>query len=547
MPGTRRRSAGYDPEETKLNTQLSEIKVDDIDKVCSVDQLLINHESISRKWNPTKRDELANAGLNFNPELLNQVGNLTKCRVELTTDGMDVLVRGESEQSIDKTVAKLAVLYDSIVSYTDFTHFHVLIPKVCRSANYVFDYYIPEGDLDILMRMVPLRESSGRKLGTTLLLPTSPHVKFLPYYMTLELISEGGSDLQRKASLGHSGRKECKLWQGYPYKAYGDGSYHAEIYKHGPGNTMSQPNQRPQVTPAIPAVQTVDEWVEQSAAAADNPFTPLDQAEGPSKANLATHEQQAEPPPPAGRIRHIKTRKPKGIQGLPFPAPSLTTSVVSDSTSGSPTKSGSKAEEEPDNRNTNESASTEPSIAGALVPIRRLDPPPIEAPYMPEPLLTSEDLQQIAKAKWEARVVTDTEADTSLLGFDPNESLKEPLRAEKDQDIQSFDGKERIQRVNESETRQLKRTMNQQKPSAQTGAGQNALLTSMGADATKILQRARSSSGLVKLEVNLGRILVDHQTGSPDFQNQPFSPAQWSRVFAKQDGTYKLETIFVEM
>ena len=531
----------------KLNTQLSDIKVDDFDKVNSVDQLLINHESITRKWNPAKRDERAHAGLNFNPELLNQVGNIVNCRVELTMDKMEVIVRGESRQSVDKAIAKMKVLSESIVSYTFFTHFEVLIPKACRSTTCVFEHYIPEGDMDVLLKMVPLRESSGRKLGTTLLSPTSPHTKFLPYYLTLEQISEGGFDLQRKAAPGQSGRKECNLWQGHTYKAYGDGSYNAEIYKYGPGNTVSQPNERSHVIPAIPIVQTVDQWVEQSAAAVDNPFVPLDQAEGPPKVDVTADEPQVEPPPPVVRSRHIKIRKPKGLQSLPVAAPSVATSVVSDSTSRSPTKSGSKAEEEPDNRKTSDSASTEPSIAGLVIPIRSHDPPPIEPPFMPEPSMTSEDLQQIAKAKWEARVVITGEADTSLLGFDPNDSLKEPPKAEDTQSIRSFDGKERVQRVNEADTRQIRRTMNQQKASTQVGAGHVALLKSIEADAIEIFQYTRSCIGLVKLEVNLGRILFDHQTGSPDVKNQPFSPEQWSRVFPKQNETSKLKTIFAEM
>ena len=530
-----------------MNTQLSETKVDDVGDVDSTDRLLINHESIVKKWNPAKGDERAHAGLNFNPEVLNQVGNLTSCRVELSMDGMDVLVRGESKQSIEKSIAKLAVLYDSIVSHTVFKCLNMLIPKVCRSATCVFEYYIPEGNMDVLLQMVPLKETPGRKLSTTLVSPTSSQAKFLPYYLVIEMISQGGFDLQRKVSPEQRERKECKLWQGYSYKAYGDGSYNAEIYKYGPGNTTSPLNEGSHAIPAIPAVQTVDQWVEQSAAAAEDPFAPLNQAEGPPNVDVAADDPQVEPPPPGGRTRHIKTRKPKGMQGAPIAPASVTTSIVSDSTSRSPTKSGSKTGEEHDNRKASDSASTEPSIADVIIPTRHLKPPPIEPPFMPEPLMTPEDLQQIANAKWEARVVTNVEVDTSVLGFDPNESLKEPLQAEENPSIQSFDGEERFQRVNEAETRQIRQTMNQQKASTQVGVGHNALLKSMEVDAAKIVQYTRSCTGHIKLEVHLGRILVDHQTGSPDFKNQPFSPLQWSKVFSKQDGTSKLETIFTKM
>lgn len=97
---------------------LIEAEVDNVVNLDGADQLLINHESITKDWKPMVANERTNIGLNFNARILNQVGNVTNCRVELAMDGTNIVVRGESEQSVDIAVTKLNVLNSSFVSYT---------------------------------------------------------------------------------------------------------------------------------------------------------------------------------------------------------------------------------------------------------------------------------------------------------------------------------------------------------------------------------------------------------------------------------------------
>lgn len=109
---------GIDPEDTKLDMVHNEAKVDKSDNTGSADQLLINHESISKNWKPMVANERTNNVLHFSAGPLNSIGNVTKCRIELAIDGTNVIVRGESEQNVDTAITKLEVLNSSFVSYT---------------------------------------------------------------------------------------------------------------------------------------------------------------------------------------------------------------------------------------------------------------------------------------------------------------------------------------------------------------------------------------------------------------------------------------------
>lgn len=440
------------------------------------------------------------------------------------------------------------------------------------SMSWIFEFYVPEGDLDVLLQMISLKDSLARKLGTTLFSAASPHVKLLQNYLTIEMISEGGDDLHPSVQPRPSSRAACRLWDNQPYKPYGDGSYKADIYKYGPGAT-TRSNEGSNGRPAKPTIRTVDQWVEQSAAAADNPFAPLDPIEGPQTVGVTAEEVKVKPDPPIGRIRHIKTRKAKGIQDLPNVAQSVATSydsrmpINSASSSRSPSKPGSKAGDEYDGQRNEDSASTEPSIAEVLVPNRALIPPPIEPPFMPDPSVASSEGHQDARAKWEAQTVLNIQTDTSLLGFNPNDanglngpndldeppkqppkqSPKQPPKAEGKRGIKPFGIEDKLQQVNEVETRQIRHTMNQQKASTQMGSGNTALLRSFESSVSQILRCTRSHVGHVKLRANLGRILINHQTGSAEFKKQPFSPSQWPRVFPSQEEIGSLETVFTEM
>ena len=593
LPGTLRGSANADLGQ-RAKQGISEIKADAVEIADSNDLLLINHESIVRSWKPAKRNGCTDDGLHFSADLLNRIGNVTNCRIELALDEIDLLVRGENKEDVEKAIAKLNVLNDSAVSFNVLVFAFVLISKICqaRMAS-IFDFYVPEGGIDVVLQMVSLKDNSSRKLSTTLLSPSSPHFKLAHNFMTIEMISEGGIDLDRKVRPRPLSQQQSLLWRDHPYQTYGDGSYNVENYMHGPKVTprSNEGSSNSIEKPAVPNMQPIDQWVEESAAAAENPFAPIDHTGDSEKVQAAADGFQAQPVPPTGRIRHVKVRIAKGIETLPEIAPSVATScddkihINTGSTSRSPSKSGSRTGDEHGSRKTDASTSIESAVSQAAMPTPTFAPPPIEPPFMPEQLDTSDDSYLHEKPTWDVRVVPRFQKDASLLGFDPSEAFREqpkeqasagarrdiapmgnrgslkhvggqgtnPLNGKEELQqfiggsTKAFDIKDRVQEVNEVATRQFKYTMNQQKAQNQVASGNFALLKSFESSAAQLLEWTRSHAEQIKLEVHLGRILINHQTGSADFRNQPFQPRQWPQVFPTHEGSRKLETVFTEM
>ena len=572
------------------------IKADGVEVVDSTDLLLINHESIIRTWKPARGKERTYGGLNFSADLLSRIGNVTNCRIDLALNEVDLVVRGESKEDVGKATTKLDILHDSAVSSTVYVLPPMLISKMCRTTlASIFDYYIPEGEVDVLLQMSPLKCSLSRKLSTTLLSTSSPYFKLIQNLLTIEMISEGGVDLDRKVRPRPPNTEGSALWQDYPYNAVGNGSYKAEIYHNGPKATLQSSEGSGDTTakPTIPVIHTIDQWVEESAAAADDPFAPIDHVEKPGEINIVADNVQAKPDLSVVRPRHIKVRKPKGLEILPAPAPvpSVATSdygkipTTADGTSRSASKSGSRAGDEHDSWKSDHTTSNESISAKAAMPTSRVNPPPIEPPFMPKQLETSTESYLHNKPTWDVKFLPQFKANTSLLGFDPSEELHErkneqpnvgarqeftamgpkeeamrvgnqgtnfrTVEGKVKQDNKErnglFDIEERLQQVSEVETCQFNHTMNQQKAPTQVGSGNTALLKSFESSTAQLLGWTRSCAELVKLEVHLGRILINHQTGSAEYKNQPFPPNKWSQVFPAHEGSRKMETIFTNM
>jgi hypothetical protein len=62
----------------------------------------------------------------------------------------------------------------------------------------------------------------------------------------------------------------------------------------------------------------------------------------------------------------------------------------------------------------------------------------------------------------------------------------------------------------------------------------------------QLLALALPRRGPVTFELRIGRLLINHETGSKEFKAKPFSLPEWSSAFAEKTGTNtnKLETIF---
>lgn len=97
---------------------------------------------------------------------------------------------------------------------------------------------------------------------------------------------------------------------------------------------------------------------------------------------------------------------------------------------------------------------------------------------------------------------------------------------------------DRLQSSSEVESRQVFRTMHQKM--AKPSVSQACLLKGIESAAAQLLQSVRAFKGVVKFEVEIGRILVK---GESNAIGRTFSFSDWSSVFASQ-AENKVETIF---
>ena len=108
---------------------------------------------------------------------------------------------------------------------------------------------------------------------------------------------------------------------------------------------------------------------------------------------------------------------------------------------------------------------------------------------------------------------------------------------------------ESLQIADEIKSRTAKNTMNQQKvPSGEDAAhGDAAVMKSFEAAAVNMLMLARSCTGTVTLEVDIGRILIRPQDVAQDYRRGIFTAREWSYVFPSGQEAGFRETMFSDM
>ena len=111
---------------------------------------------------------------------------------------------------------------------------------------------------------------------------------------------------------------------------------------------------------------------------------------------------------------------------------------------------------------------------------------------------------------------------------------------------------ERVQPVNEAETRNLETTMTQRKapPDSKESRIQLLdLLERLETTTTTILTEARCSPCPPKMRMHIGRLLLDPKSGSQEYKGRIFSIEAFYRAFPNKIEHYgnKLESLFTRM
>lgn len=438
-----------------------------------------------------------------------------------------------------------------------------------------------------MLQMVPLKEFPDRRLQTTLTPSNLPPVKNLSNHLAVAMLKKGAiiSTVQNGRPLSHSNLKECQLWKSHLFGSYGDENVPTA---QGLGGGIPSPDRltSPAQSLGRPDGRTVDQWIKQSAATGfADPFSPSTVPQvPPSPIRKPSPEPEIQPPPV--RKRHIRVRKPLGVETsstdiadpivphqetVVHPAPSdpnIPNGVAADTSSSDVNLSSTKDDstqstgiksleanhhaiaddvllhdkstsgplEEiqnhvngvPDLIDSHENTSTEDEQVAINNAV--LFPPPIKAPYMPaEPKPSSNPDDSVSEPTWTDQVVVGIPGG-SLIDLSPSRGSLQ----------------ERVQRESEVDTRSVKRTMNQKKPALLAGSS-NSLATfykNFELASTEILKLAQKAQGPLTLQMEIGRILIGPQSSSSEVKKKPFAVSDWSLVFP---GGRKVETPFTKV
>ncbi|MCJ1469281.1 hypothetical protein MMC07_007914 [Pseudocyphellaria aurata] len=518
--------------------------VDEVD----VDSPLIPHETFSRSWSTKRANPTTGAAeLIFSTRFLGIIGNLTGCRVELEQDGNTVTAKAESQEQIDRAMSKLDVL----------DRWAAEKQSCCPRA---YDFQYSEGEIGFMLQMSTLKELKDRRLSTTLVPPSFPSIKSLGSYLTVVMIQQG---VEFTVIQPPRATKPCLLWKDHVFQ------FRSEENSNPPKENMTPPSSMVSPTPlandSVPTqVAMVDQWVKQSATGVlENPFSPS--TANPTKEHRGSAPEAIVPPPserpaPPARKRFAKSRKPMGV-GVPVqattPAP-----VVDEPTEPklavsheilANVEKDAVSHEEPGSQglddakiHSKEGTASEDSLRGISGPgeglqsvpssEQRLDAPPIEPPFMPtETVARTQSESGGSDSSWEKQLVNKGRPIKLIDDSLPRLTVKDRMQAPATDEVQ---------------TRQLMHTMNQRKSAS--GAGKTrgsfvALVRDFESCAISILGLAKNSQGPIKLRAEVGRILINHMSGSAEYKKKPFLPSEWSQVFPAKKGSSKLESLFTNL
>ena len=403
---------------------------------------------------------------------------------------------------------------------------------------------------------MPLKELNDRRLATSLVSPDL--VKKLRNQLTVVMIKDGQvfpdfAVSKNKRSFG----TESMFWKTVPYKSIGRSK---DQSSSNVGNLSTATElEAITVTTGVASTlegryRTLSEWVDESVATvpiATDPFVPLPDEIGTKATVIGNNAQDLTKTLP--RKRPVKARKAKGAiaedamsKELPIAKP-----AENDTTSVNEPSQSSQANYSPEELRTISNTSVESTGKGTysqassgnefvftpgtnaenLAQSQVLDAPEIQPPYMPAKSsisgFTSNSLS--SQPIWANSRAPQVQVGNLIDVLAPAPSKTE--RGKRDTDVQS-----------------LRRTMNQRKAPIPNGPaqGENSTLKQYGDAAAELLAMTRTTQGHVKIELSIGRLLIDYQSGSSEFKKRSFNVGEWSKVFPNPSTPVRLSTLITE-
>lgn len=404
---------------------------------------------------------------------------------------------------------------------------------------------------------MPLKDLNDRRLATTIV-PTDL-AKKLGNQLTVVMFKSGqvypdftGSKHKRSFQI------ESILWKDVLYECIGRSDISSPVIgarpldNEGPADAVVQRRYR-----------TLTDWVDESAAAKSatiDPFVPIPHEhfgqEGLQTKGLVNEALESNPNVKLSpHKRPVKARKAKGaiaeevavakpVDSDLIPDMSSLHSVGETSRSLHPSKAPKELltmfETSVNSAGNEELAqasslaitnlfSTRGTYAAELAQLQPSGAPEIKPPYMPARSTTSSFTNGFLSSPpvWaHARVSADKEG--SLIDLLAPESTEEQK-----------------QRKN---GHRVKHTMRQRKAPSQTGSSQSEANTLKQYDDAiiRVLAMTRSTQGCVKLEIKIGRLMIDYQSGSAEFKKRSFAVGQWPFVFSNANTPIKLQSFITD-
>lgn len=374
--------------------------------------------------------------------------------------------------------------------------------------------------------MKTLRELGGRRLPTTLIKLDPATNKRLGLFLTIVDRNLIDNPAPIQVLPGSLPSEPCLLWTEHSFKARGDLNKTAVLQPQDllPALSTLHPDQSQHRS----THGSLDHWVEQSAAAQENPFDPpasrSDHGSSTHGAGKAAPNTERAAMAPAARKRYAKGRKPVGATPKEGPAQPL---------GGSSQKALGDSTSDVNSRLATENANkavTEDLLEPTVDQPQHMTPPTIAPPYMPTipaPLIHEEDMWS-RQLNGQVSTLINTVA---VVGGQVDE---------------------RVQPVNEAETRNLETTMTQRKAPPESNQSRVQLLDlleRLETITTTILTVARCSPGPTKMRMHIGRLLLDPRSGSQEYKVSNFPIEAFYRAFPNKIEQFgnKLESLFTRM
>lgn len=614
------------PTGTHVRTRKSQISsydeafnCEDLDQE-SLLPMLDSHESVSKVWRFESRQARQLKKCLSNPSVIEGICNSTSCRLVLAEEVNAITVKGDNDQDLDKVTSELDKLAKSI-SVLDET------PKV-------FHFFTSEAEMDASLQIQWQDESNDRMYAALPLSYNLPPER--PKVGIITMLKKGRRLMTQSKTMIASSSPD--FWRATPVTPHGNQSINfpgCEPKEPCTPDVIESRQPEPSCNGMSKADLTsgfVEQWVEQTSDAKNDPFEPTNDSETPidtrnTEPNTIKPVDAKNIGPQLGKKRHGRTRRVPGGHDSESPSVRDTTELVlipvdeapepivpammcppelvktsalaslqeligisvsedpaplaialgssSGTRSHGASRKSTPLEVRSGTPSTHVSATPKDILDGPEQPISYpvlTQAPSIRSPVMPptsvqasnaSKVQSNSDMPVWLKQNPTARASTEKKG-ARLIAPDEENNVSKPqssyLEAAKRGAVRSRglqrgragprgrvckalapSCSERVQSGSEVESRQIFHTMHQKM--AKPFISQAYLVKETESATAQILQSVRAFKGVVKFEVQIGRILVKDEGNAI---GRTFSFGEWSTVFASQ-AENKVETLFTHM